>query len=70
MIGIVLVGENLVEVNNMLNKCWLDLEKKVLRISRSKTEFLGNGFGGRDQKVEETRRTMTIRSYVIGEVEF
>jgi len=37
---IVLVGENLEEINNRLDDWRLALARKVLRISRSKTEFM------------------------------
>jgi len=41
-----------------------------LRISKNKTEYnIEYDFGGRDQEVDETRRAITTRGDVIGEVE-
>jgi len=52
-----------------LNEWSLALEGKELRISRSKIERIEYDFGGRDQKIDGTRRTMTISGDVIGEIE-
>jgi hypothetical protein len=46
---IVLIGENLEEVNNRLDKRRLALKGKKLRISRNKTEYFEYDFGGRYQ---------------------
>jgi len=39
----------------------LALERKRLRISRNKTEFIEYDFGGSDQKIDRTRRPITIK---------
>jgi len=65
---VVLVEENLEEVNYRLDSWRLVLEGKALRINRNNIEYMEYEFGGRDQKLEGTRRAMTIRGYMIGEV--
>jgi len=64
---IVLIGRNLEEIYNRLYEWRLVLECKGLRISRSKTKYIENEFGGRDQEVDGARRA--INGDIIGEVE-
>jgi hypothetical protein len=64
---IVLIGENLEEVNNRLEKWRSALKEKELRIGWNKTEYMEYDFEGRYQKFEGIRRPITINGYVIGE---
>jgi len=45
------------------------LKEEGLKISRNKTEYIEYDFGVRGQEVDGTRRAMTKRGDVIGEVE-
>jgi len=65
---IVLVEENLEEVNNRLVEWRLDLERKTLKISKNKMEYIDYDFGGTDQEVDGTERATIISGNVIGEV--
>jgi len=56
LLMIVLVGKNLEDVNNRLDERTLDLEGKGLWTNRSKTKYIEYEFGGRNQKVDGTKR--------------
>jgi hypothetical protein len=64
----VLIGGNLEKVNNRLDEWRSALKRKRLKISRNKTEYIQNDFGGRYQENEGMRRPITIIGDVIGEV--
>jgi hypothetical protein len=66
---IVLVGKNLVEVNNKLDEWRLVLEGKGFRIIRNKTEYIDFDFGGRYQEIGGMRRPITISGDVMDELE-
>lgn len=66
---IFLIREYLVEDNNRLEKWRVGLEGDGLKISRSKSKYIQYELGRREQKVNGTKRAMTIGGDVISKIE-